>query len=177
MLESDEVWQAMGPAFERTQGDLAERLMAALEAAELAGGDVRGRQSAALIITSGDRVENVWEGRLIDLHVEDSPRPLEELRRLLTIRRAYSLFEDARQTIGAGNIDRALELVGEALELRPGDPQFSFWTGVALANVGRDEEARRFLQQCFDSGEAWRQLALRLQEVGLYSGDPGLLEP
>jgi uncharacterized Ntn-hydrolase superfamily protein len=177
MLESDAVWQAMGPAFERAQGDLAERLMVTLEAAESAGGDVRGRQSAALIVSSGERVENAWEGRPIQLHVEESPRPLEELRRLLTIRRAYTLFEEARDSIGAGDMDRGLELVGRALELRPGDPQFSFWTGVALANAGRDEEARRFLQQSFHAGDSWRQLALRLQQVGLYSGQPELLEP
>jgi uncharacterized Ntn-hydrolase superfamily protein len=75
MLASDAVWEAMGPAFETTTGDLADRLMAVLEAEERAGGDMRGRQSAALRVVSGKRPENFWEGRRIDLHVEDHAHP------------------------------------------------------------------------------------------------------
>ncbi len=177
MLASDDVWKAMGPAFEGAEGDLAERLMVALEAAEGAGGDVRGRQSAALLVVSGERPENPWEGRRIDLHVEDDPHPLRELRRLLTIRRAHALFDRARQTFGAGNLDAALELVAQARELQPGNVQFCFWTGVALANAGRDLEARRWLEEAFGAAETWRELARRLREVGIFTGDPGLLEP
>jgi uncharacterized Ntn-hydrolase superfamily protein len=176
MLDSDAVLQAMGPAFEETEGDLAERLMAALEAAERAGGDVRGRQSAALVVVAGERQENPWEGRLIDLHVEDDPRPLQELRRLLTIRRAYALFEEARDIAGTGDLDAAVAKTVLALKLQPGNPQFSFWTGVALANARRDEEASRWFAESFAIGEVWRELGRRLLEVGLYSGDPELLE-
>lgn len=177
MLESDGVWQAMGPAFERAEGDLAERLMAALEAAEAAGGDVRGRQSAALLVVSGEPPANPWDGRRLDLHVEDHPQPLEELRRILTIHRAYALFEEARAWMGRGEIDRALAKADEAVALRPGDPQFCFWIGLALANAGRDEEARRWLEDAFRTGEGWRVLGRRLQELGVYSGHPALLDP
>jgi uncharacterized Ntn-hydrolase superfamily protein len=177
MLASDAVWQAMGPAFERARGDLAERLMAALEAAQAAGGDVRGCQSAALLVVSGERPKNAWEGRHVDLRVDDSARPLEQLRALLTASRAYALFDEARQIMGAGEIERALEMVGRALELRPRDPQFAFWTAVALANAGRDEEARRYFESWAGAGPGWMTLALRLRELGLYSGDPSLLEP
>jgi uncharacterized Ntn-hydrolase superfamily protein len=177
MLASNDVWKAMAPAFEGAEGDLAERLMVALEAAERAGGDVRGRQSAALLVVSGERPENPWEGRRIDLHVEDDPQPLRELRRLLTIRRAHRFFERARQTFGAGDLDAALELVARARELQPDNVQFCFWTGVALANAGRDDEARRWLEEAFGAAETWRELARRLREVGIYTGDPGLLEP
>ncbi len=176
MLASDAVWQAMGPAFEAAEGDLAERLMAALEAAEEAGGDVRGRQSAALLVVSGERPQNPWEGRRIDLHVEDDPRPLDELRRLLTIRRAHDLFEEGRVLVAAGDIDAALARVERARELQPDNVQFCFWTGVALANAGRDDEARRWLARAFDAAPAWRELGRRLREVGIYSGDPALLE-
>jgi uncharacterized Ntn-hydrolase superfamily protein len=175
MLESDAVWQAMGPAYESAEGDLAERLMTALEAAEAGGGDVRGRQSAALIVVSGEPQENSWEGRYVDLHVEDDPRPLEELRRLLSISKAYALFEDARTIMGTGDIDRALTVVEQALVLRPEDPQFTFWTGVAFANAGRDEEARHWLERSFRCGDGWRELGLRLLEAGFYSGSPALL--
>jgi uncharacterized Ntn-hydrolase superfamily protein len=177
MLASDRVWRAMLPAFEQCQGDLPERLMATLEAAERAGGDVRGRQSAALLVVAGERPENPWEGRSIDLHVEDHPRPLEELRRLLTLKRAYALFQEARRTFGAGDLDGALEMVVQARKLQPGDFQFAFWTGVALANSGRPEQARQWLAEAFAESEVWRELGRRLQEAGLFTGDPGLLEP
>ena len=177
MLASDAVWQAMGPAFEAADGDLAERLMLVLEAAERAGGDMRGQQSAALLVVSGEPSQNDWEGRSFDLHVEDYPRPLEELRRLLTLRRAYALFQEARQTFGAGDFDRALEMVARARMLQPNDFQFSFWTGVALANSGRPDQARKWLAEAFRDSDVWRELGRRLCAVGLYTGDPSLLEP
>jgi uncharacterized Ntn-hydrolase superfamily protein len=176
MLASDSVWKAMGPAFEAAEGDLADRLMAALEAAETAGGDVRGRQSAALLVVAGERPQNAWEGRRIDLHVEDDPRPLDELRRLLTIRRAHDLFEEGRAMVGSGDIDGALAKVVRARELQPDNVQFSFWAGVALANAGRDAEARVWFDEAFAVSPVWRELGRRLCIVGIYSGDPALLE-
>jgi len=176
MLASDGVWKAMGPAFEAASGDLADRMLAALDAAQGAGGDVRGCQSAALLVVAGERPENPWEGRRVDLHVEDDPQPLEELRRLLRIRRAYDLFEEARERIGRGDLAGALERAALARELKPGDPQFAFWTGVALGNAGSDEEARRWLAEAFAASDGWRELARRLREVGFFSGDPGLIE-
>src|SRR5262249_10889865 len=89
-LRSDAGWQVMGPGFERTHGSLAARLLAALEAAEAAGGDMRGRESAAVLVVAAERPANPWEGRRVDLHVEDHPRPLEELRRLFTLHRAHA---------------------------------------------------------------------------------------
>jgi uncharacterized Ntn-hydrolase superfamily protein len=177
MLASDAVWQAMVPAFEKSQGDLAERLMRALEAAERAGGDLRGRQSAALLVVTGDRPSNPWEGRSFDLHVEDHPHPLEELRRLLTLRRAYALFQQARRTFAKGDLDGALEMVERARKLQPSDLQFAFWTGVALANSGRPALARQWLAEAFRASDMWRELGRRLCEAGLYTGDPSLLEP
>jgi uncharacterized Ntn-hydrolase superfamily protein len=177
MLKSDAVWQAMGSAFENAEGDLAERLMIALEAAEQAGGDVRGRMSAALLVVSGDRPENEWEGRLFDLHVEEHARPLEELRRLLTVRRAYARFGEAREAFGRGEIDRALALAKQARELHPNDVQFAFWIGVALANSGRTDQARPWLNEAFVDSDGWRELARQLCRVGMYTGDRSLLEP
>ena len=176
MLASDAVWRAMVPAFEANSGDLAERLMRALEAAEQEGGDVRGRQSAALLVVSGERTPHPWEGRSFDLNVEDHPRPLAELRRLLTLRRAYALFQRARLIFASGDVDGALELVTRARQLQPNDEQFSFWTGVALANSGRPELAQRWLAEAFRSSSVWRELGRRLCEAGLYTGDPSLLE-
>jgi uncharacterized Ntn-hydrolase superfamily protein len=173
MLEA--VWQAMGPAFESAKGDLADRLLAALDAAEAEGGDVRGGRSAALIVVDGRTPERSWEGRHVDLHVEDDAHPLVELRRLLTLRRANDLFEQARAVFGEGDLEGALDLVTRAQDLHP-DVQFAFWTGVALANAGRDEEARSWLGQAFGASTAWRELARRLCDVGIYSGSRDLIE-
>jgi uncharacterized Ntn-hydrolase superfamily protein len=176
MLASDAVWQAMGAAYAGAAGDLADRLLAALDAAEREGGDVRGARSAALLVVGGDVPGKPWEGRLVDLHVEDDARPLAELRRLLTLRRAYGLFEEARSTFGSGDLDGALALVSQARALHPGDIQFAFWTGVALANAGRPGDARAWLDEAFAASDAWRELARRLRAVGIFSGDPALLE-
>jgi uncharacterized Ntn-hydrolase superfamily protein len=176
-LRSDAVWQAMGPAFERAGGSLAARLLAALEAAEAAGGDVRGRQSAAVIVVAGARPEKPWEGRLVDLHVEHHARPLEELRRLFTLHRAHERFAEARRHFGAGDFDTALGLLEEARKLDPEDVEYAFWTGVAFANAGRAEEARRWLGEAYAADASWRELARRLQTIGLFAGGPELIEP
>jgi uncharacterized Ntn-hydrolase superfamily protein len=176
-LRSDAVWQAMGPAFARARGSLAARLLAALEAAEAAGGDVRGRQSAAVIVVAGTRPEKPWEGRLVDLHVEHHARPLEELRRLFTLHRAHELFAEARRHFGTGDFDTALGLLEEARKLEPEDVEFAFWTGVAFANAGRAEDARRWLGEAYAADASWRELARRLQAIGLFAGGPELIEP
>jgi uncharacterized Ntn-hydrolase superfamily protein len=176
MLRTDAVWQQMGPAFERSTGSLAERLLGALEAAETAGGDVRGRQSAAILVVKRDKPANAWEGKSVDLHVEHHAHPLEELRRLLTIHRAYGLFGEVRQLFGTGEFERALALLEEARKLQPDDVEFAFWTGVALANAGRKQEAQPWLQEAFSADASWRELARRLVRVGLFSGGVDLVE-
>jgi len=175
-LRSDAVWQAMGPAFERSRGPLAGRLLATLEAAEAAGGDVRGRESAAIVVVSGDRPRNAWEGRLVDLHVEHHARPLEELRRLLRIHRAHGCFSEAQRHFGTGNFEAALGLLEEARRLKPDDVEFAFWTGVAFANAGRRAEARRWLEEAYAADASWRELARRLATIGLFSGGAELID-
>src|SRR5262245_23641909 len=90
LMANDKVWPAMSRAFESTKGDLAERMLAALDAAQEAGGDIRGRQSAALIVVTGKPTGKPWADRVFDLRVDDSAEPLRELRRLVTLQRAYN---------------------------------------------------------------------------------------
>jgi uncharacterized Ntn-hydrolase superfamily protein len=175
-LRSDAVWQAMGPAFERARGSLAMRLLVALEAAEAAGGDVRGRESAAVLVVAGARPENAWQGRLVDLHVEHHARPLEELRRLFAIHQAHALFAEAQGHFGKGEFETALELLERARKLQPDEVEFAFWTGVAFANAQRPEEARRWLAEAYADDASWRELARRLARIGLFTGAPELLE-
>jgi uncharacterized Ntn-hydrolase superfamily protein len=123
----------MSAAFAAAGGDLAERLVTALEGAEAEGGDVRGRQSAALLVApvAGEP----WRTR-IDLRVEDHPDPIAELRRLLGLQRAYELAGDADELMGAGRADEAAALYVRASELAPGSDELLFWAGLALAQNG-----------------------------------------
>ena len=137
LMVDDGVWPAMARAYEATAGDLAERMLAALDAAQAAGGDVRGQQSAALLVVSGERSERPWEGRLFDLRVEDHPAPLGELRRLLTLARAYRRVEDADGAIGRGDLAEAATAYRDALALAPEVAELKFWAATALLGQGR----------------------------------------
>jgi uncharacterized Ntn-hydrolase superfamily protein len=176
MLRSDRVWKGMAEAYERKRGDLGERLIAALEAAESAGGDIRGRQSAALLVVSGKRSPRPWEERRIDLRVDDHPDPLVELRRLLAVHRAYELMRRAGEVAQSGDGDTAMRQIEEAQRLAPGNPEFGFWAAIALATAGRVEEALPLLRAAYAADPGWRELVRRLPAAGLFPDDPELLE-
>jgi len=133
MMLRDTVPAAMSAAYAAVAGDLADRLMAALDAAEAEGGDARGRQSAAMVVVR-DRGEP-WQTR-IDLRVEDHPDPLAELRRLVGLHRAYELAAEADELAGAGRAEEAGPLYRRAAELAPRSPELLFWAGLALAEHG-----------------------------------------
>jgi uncharacterized Ntn-hydrolase superfamily protein len=133
MMERDTVPAAMSAAFEAADGDLAARLLAALEAAEGEGGDVRGRQSAALIVVPSEG--EPWRTR-VDLRVEDHSEPLGELARLITLQRAYELAGAADELMAADRAEAAGELYRRAAELAPASDELLFWAGLALANAG-----------------------------------------
>lgn len=129
MTSSAEVWPAMAEAFVAAEGPLAERLLAGLDAAEAAGGDVRGRQSAAIVVASS-------AGIAVDLRVEDDPEPLAELRRLLVLRRAYTAAEAADEAMAEGRMDDAAALYEEAGRLAPHSAELSFWAGLSQVQRG-----------------------------------------
>ena len=135
-MATEEVWPAMASAFEGADGPLARRLLAALEAGEAAGGDVRGRQSAALLVVPAEG--EPWR-RTVELRVEDHPEPLEELSRLLTVNDAYRLASEAEELGAAGRFEEAGESGRRALELAPDNPELQFWSGLALAHQGQVE--------------------------------------
>src|SRR5260370_23880502 len=119
-MEKDTVWDAMHDAFTTTDAPLAERMMAALEAAEAEGGDIRGKQSAAMVVVAATGTGRPWNDRIIDLRVEDSAEPLPELRRLLRIKRAYMTASDADALEEEGDMVGAIAKLHEALALAPG---------------------------------------------------------
>jgi uncharacterized Ntn-hydrolase superfamily protein len=133
MMLAATVPEAMSAAFAAAGGDLAERLVTALESAEAEGGDVRGRQSAALIVAPA--AGEPWEAR-IDLRVEDHADPVGELRRLLALQRAYELAAGADELMGAGRADEAVAKYLRASELAPQSDELLFWAGLALAQRG-----------------------------------------
>ena len=175
MLRSGDVWEAMASAYDRADGDLAARILAALGAGERAGGDLRGRRSAALLVVSGERTHAAGAGRLFDLRVDDALRPFAELERLVEIRRAGRCLERAIEAALAGQIDTARELFVEAQKRHSGNPEYGFWAGISLAGAGRTEEARSWLHEAFAADPAWRELARRLPATGLLTDDPTLL--
>ncbi|MDH3276304.1 MAG: DUF1028 domain-containing protein, partial [Gammaproteobacteria bacterium] len=113
MMWKSNVCVAMAVAFEAADGDLAERMMVALEAAQGAGGDIRGKQSAAMLIVNNDRSQPAWGGRIIDLRVEDHAEPLAELRRLVTMNKAYNLMNAGDEYMMLGEIDNAVVAYGD----------------------------------------------------------------
>jgi uncharacterized Ntn-hydrolase superfamily protein len=173
LMRSEAVWPAMARAFESTPGDLAERLLAAMEAAEAAGGDIRGKQSAALVVVSGDRNAPSWE-KLYDLRVEDSPDPLGELRRLLQVARAYRAATDGDNYLTAGNVDSALAAYGRAAALLSDEAtngELVYWQAVTLADLGQVDEAIPLFRRAFAQDESWIELLWRLPKVGLFGAD------
>jgi uncharacterized Ntn-hydrolase superfamily protein len=139
IMAGGRVWRAMKAAFEKNGSlPLAERLMASLDAAQAAGGDVRGEQSAAMLVVGGEVNPTQWGGRLIDLRVEDHPEPLEELRRLIRYQRGYRWCDLGDDHLASGRLDEALDAYAKAMELVPEVLELKYWVAVTLVSSGRD---------------------------------------
>ena len=175
LMENPTVCDAMATAFENASGDLAARLMAALEGAQSVGGDIRGKQSAAMIVVDGERRANPWEGRIIDLRIEDNPEPLKELRRLIVLNRAYNLMNEGDALVTAGDIDGAKEAYAAAAEMAPGNHEMAFWRAVTLASVGEIDAALPYFSEAFAAWPQWRELVTRLPAADLLPDDPALM--
>lgn len=162
LLERETCWPAMADAYETalTRGDpFVERLLLALEAAEREGGDVRGRQSAAIMVVEGEVRPTswrgrLWSGRLMDLRIEDHPDPIPELRRIATLQLAYDLSDDDGEAARAGQ--SSSERYAQARQLAPDAYELVFWKGVELATGGDMEAGRRELQIAFAADSRWR---------------------
>jgi len=170
------VCDAMVAAFESAEGDLAERMMLALEAAEGEGGDVRGRQSAAMLVVSDDRSLPPWGGRVVDLRVEDLAEPLVELRRLLTMARAYNLMNEGDEHMTVGAVEEAVDAYGAAEALVPDSHEMIFWHAATLAGAGRVDESLPLFAKAFAMWPNWRELIPRLPASGLLPDDAELIE-
>jgi len=176
LMLNDKIWPAMAQAFENTRGDLAERMLAALDAAQAAGGDIRGRQSAALIVVTGKPTGQAWKDRTFDLRVDDSPEPLKELRRLVRLQRAYNHMNAGDLAVEKKDNEGALREYGAAERLVPTSAEMIYWHAVALVNMGRVEESLPLFRKVFAMDRNWITLTPRLPKSGLLPDDPKLID-
>jgi uncharacterized Ntn-hydrolase superfamily protein len=176
MMWKPTVCEAMAAAFEAADGDLAERMMIALEAAQGEGGDIRGKQSAAMLVVNNDRSLPPWGGRVIDLRVEDHAEPLVELRRLVTMNKAYNLMNAGDEYMMLGDIDSAVDAYGGAEKMVPDSHEMIFWHAATLADAGKVDEAMPLFAKAFAMWPRWREIIPRLPASGLLPDDPELIE-
>ena len=167
---------AMFAAYEGAEGDIAERMLVALEAAEGEGGDIRGKQSVALLVVSGDISQPAWGGRIFDLRIEDHAQPLAEMRRLLNMARAYRLMNEGDEHMTNGEVEKAVVAYSGAEALVPDSHEMIFWHAATLAASGRVDESLPLFRKAFDMWPQWRELVQRLPASGLLPDDPELME-
>jgi uncharacterized Ntn-hydrolase superfamily protein len=165
----------MAQAYRKTEGDLAERLGAALRAGQAAGGDVRGQQSAALLIVKPTSTGRPWADRVMELRVEDHPQPIKELGRLIHLHRTYQRMNHGDELLGAGQVEEALGEYRAAADMAPEIDELPFWHAVTLADLGRVDEAMPIFKDVFARNPDWAALLSRLPRVGLLRDDPEMM--
>lgn len=167
MMRNDKVVPAMARGFTATSGPLPERLLAALEAAQTAGGDVRGKQSAAILVVKGKSTGRPWEDRVVELRIEDHQRPIAELRRLLTLHRAYEHMNDGDVAVEKGNMAQALRHYRAASKLAPTNIEMVYWHAVTLATNGKVDKSIPLFRRAFAADRSWMTLTGRLHKPGI----------
>lgn len=176
MMLKPTVWPVMAETYENAPGSLAERMLAALDAAQAEGGDIRGRQSATMIVVSGEVTDQPWKGVLVDLRVEDHPDPLTELRRLYNVQRAYEYMNSGDDLLSKGYVEDAFVAYDHAASLAPHILELTFWQAVTLIETDREEQALPILQKVIAAEPNWLILLERLPAAGLLRNDPALIE-
>jgi uncharacterized Ntn-hydrolase superfamily protein len=167
MMLNDTVWPAMSDAFEQTEGSLADRMMAALNAAQDEGGDIRGQQSAAMIVVKGESTDKPWEDRVLELRVEDHPNAVAEMDRLLNVHEAYNHMNAGDHAIEQQDVDGALREYNAAMEMFPDNVEMKYWTAVSLANADRMDQALPLFKEVFEADPNWIELTRRIVPNGM----------
>lgn len=175
LMDKDTVWPAMARAFESAKGDLVDRMLAALDAAQREGGDIRGQQAAAILVVRGKSTGRPWADRVIDLRVEDHPDPLGELRRLVSVHRAYEHMNAGDLCAEKKDWACAAREYGAAEKLLPDQMEVVFWHAVTLVTAGRTDEALPLFKKVFAREPKWAELVGRLPAAGLLPDDAKLI--
>jgi uncharacterized Ntn-hydrolase superfamily protein len=176
LMLKNTVWNAMSKAFENTKGELVDRLMAALEAAQNEGGDIRGKQSAAIIVVKGKGSGAWWKDRVYDLRVEDHPAPLVELKRLIRLNKAYNFMNEGDELLTENKVEEAMKSYIQAMEMYPDNAEMVFWPAVTLASTGKVEESLPLFKKVFAMDQNWAVLVPRLPQVGQLPKDKALIK-
>jgi uncharacterized Ntn-hydrolase superfamily protein len=171
MMEKSTVWGAMAQAFESATGDLADRMLAALEAAQKEGGDIRGKQSAAIIVVSADKTGLSWKNRQVDLRVDDHPEPLQELKRLLHVHRAYKHMDKGDELLAEKRTADGMKEYELAMKLQPQNEEMIFWAAIGMFTAGEESRAMNLLKPLFRASPRWLELVRRLPAADLLSVD------
>jgi uncharacterized Ntn-hydrolase superfamily protein len=172
MMLNDRVVPAMAEAYESTEGDLADRMLAALIAGQKAGGDIRGKQSAAMLIVKPESTGRPWADRVLELRIEDAPDPIAELGRLLTVHRAYEHMNAGDLAVEHGDLELAMAEYGAAAELLPGNLEVEYWAAVTLATNGGLDQALPTFKKIFAADPNWIELTRRLLKPGIIPDTP-----
>ena len=162
MMLNNTVWEAMAKAFENTKGTLSERILATLKAAEGEKGDIRGKQSASILIVKGQATGSKWEDTILNLRVEDHENPVEELDRLMQIHKAYDFMNKGDLAMEEGNSEEAEHLYLEAQKLFPENLEMQYWYAINLLNNKQFDKAKPILQAIFKKDSNWKTLTSRL---------------
>ncbi len=176
LMLNDLVPKAMADAFEKTIGPLAERMIAAMEAAQNVGGDIRGQQSASILVVRGNAIGNLWEDRLIDLRVEDHQQPVDEIKRLLKVYRAYEHMNNGDVAVEKNDMELAMKEYSAAMAMFPENLEMKYWTAIALVNVGQLEKALPMFKDIFSKDENWKILTPRLLKNEMLVADEETLQ-
>jgi uncharacterized Ntn-hydrolase superfamily protein len=176
MMKYPTVWTAMANAFEKSTGDLADRLMTALLAAQSEGGDIRGKQSAALLVVDDQKTDKPWEHILINIRVDDNPEPLVELERLLNIQRAYHLMNEGDELLGKKDFEAAMHKYQAAEKFAPNIDEIPFWVAVTLADSDKMEKALPIFERIFKINPDWAETVKRLPKAGFLRNDQEMME-
>ncbi|MFQ5511511.1 MAG: DUF1028 domain-containing protein [Candidatus Krumholzibacteriia bacterium] len=176
LMEKATVWEAMARAFRETDGDLTEKMLAALEAAQDEGGDIRGRQSAAIVVVTGKPTGVPYKDTIVDLRVEDHPEPLKELRRLVGINRAYRFMNQGDERLAEKDTEGALEAYSRAMELAPHITEIQFWSALTLFTTGHEDEAIEYFKEVFARDSNWVEVLRRLPKADLLDDDNGQVD-
>lgn len=162
MMLNNTVWDAMATAFETYKGDFSDRIIAGLKAAQNEKGDIRGSQSAAILIVKGEATGNSWEDIVMDLRVEDNPDPIQELERLVKVHKAYNFMNNGDLAMEAGDTKKAENLYLKAQNLFPDNLEMKFWYAINLLNNKDFEKAHPILKEIFEQDNNWKILTSRI---------------
>ncbi|MDE1852668.1 MAG: DUF1028 domain-containing protein [Thaumarchaeota archaeon] len=177
LMRNDSIWGAMKESYQKNEdAPLAERLVEALQAGEEAGGDVRGKQSAAILVVSGQAQPSQWAGRVMDLRVEDNPDPIPELRRLVRYKRGYDWVDKGDEYLASRDYPNALEAYRKGLELVPEVDELRYWVGLSYLATSEKERGRDMLREVFKKDGSWVQLTRDLVRTQAVPVDPASIQ-